>query len=370
MNAANFKWMMYRLLSITPLCFSQAAVAKVIYGMENTAQYHSSDQGPFYIQAGAFHSKHLAHTLRDKIAATTDYEVHLNYAKGFYAVVIGPLPSVQAVQAIGGINAPHIVARNAPMQREPIQREQITSKAIYAPSTSNETTKNWYIASDVGLLQTTENHALTVANNSGFQSPQNVDQYSQNHHEPVMWDVKLGRQWTREESWLPRGSLALRYQYLFPSNMNGTVTQYSLPTYKNYYYTWGVSSNVLSGYAKLALIHKSRFLPYVDAGVGGSFNQAQHYQEQAVGDVTPRVSPGFRSQSNTALTYNVGAGIDFEITNQWLLTLGYDYQSFGSINSGNGQGTWASQKLSLGNYASNMGLIGLTYLLDDHFYEN
>lgn len=104
-------------------------------------------------------------------------------------------------------------------------------------------------------------------------------------------------------------------------------------------------------------------MPYLNGGVGISNNQTNAYKESAFSGVTPRISPNFASQSNSTFAYNLGAGLDIALGPHHFISLGYDYQNFGTFSSGPGKGAeWSSQHLNLGTIKANTLLLGYTHL--------
>ncbi|MDP1602048.1 MAG: SPOR domain-containing protein [Legionella sp.] len=85
------------LIAITP----QLSFAYVIYGLDKARQFQSNLHGSFSIYAGAFRSKQSAYQLRDKIASHNKYTVRVIFKNQLYAVVLGPLPSSEAVRLAG-----------------------------------------------------------------------------------------------------------------------------------------------------------------------------------------------------------------------------------------------------------------------------
>ncbi|WP_298624256.1 outer membrane beta-barrel protein [uncultured Legionella sp.] len=259
-------------------------------------------------------------------------------------------------------------------QKAPIQAEHKLSVATseekkYSSMSkmgtlSNELKGSWYLGVDVGAAYTNTPDYMTVDNGSEFPFPEHLDQYSLRLKNMTQLGLQAGYRWKRNERWMPACSLGLRYQHLFKKNTEGSIMQYSLPDFKNYSYRWGISADVLSLYSKVNLATFGRVMPYVDAGIGVSFNHGRHYSETAYPDITPRISPNFRTNTLHQLSYNVGLGLDILLTQQLLLYVGYDFQSFGRMQSDNGVSTWNTERLSLGTFKTNTGLIGLTYILD------
>ncbi|MBN9228078.1 MULTISPECIES: outer membrane protein [Legionella] len=239
------------------------------------------------------------------------------------------------------------------------------------PSEISRDTHHWYVGMDVGFMHTIMKDEMTVPNGSEAPSPWDLDQYSLDRHQPIMLDVQAGHRWNRSEQWLPSYALALRYEHVFSKNIHGLVTQYSLPEFTNYSYSWSIEADVVSVYSKLDLVRIGRFMPYVDLGLGVSFNRSHAYNEAALPDVTSRTSPDYASKRNNQFTYNLGAGLDCFFTQNLLVSAGYSYQSFGNVSSGFGQGLdWRDAQLHLGKFKANMGLIGVSYLFDNSMPKN
>jgi opacity protein-like surface antigen len=142
------------------------------------------------------------------------------------------------------------------------------------------------------------------------------------------------------------------------------VAQYSDPEFTNYSYNWGVSADVITLYSRLDLARYNRLMIYVDLGFGMSFIQTHAYNETASANVIARDNPDYASKINYQFAYNAGAGLDYTLTGNIILSAGYSYQSFGNLSSGYGQGSnWGNARLNFGKLGGNMGLIGISYLV-------
>mgnify|MGYP002137375818 CR=1 FL=1 len=97
--------------------------------------------------------------------------------------------------------------------------------------------------------------------------------------------------------------------------------------------------------------------------MGVSFNEARAFNEMAFPGVTARITPAFSNHTLTQFTYHVGAGLDILFTSNWLLSVGYEFESFGDFSSGNGKSTWSGEHLQLDSYQANTVLLGITYLI-------
>lgn len=335
---------------------------KIIYGMDNAHQLSSSAKGPFYIQLGSFSSAEHATNYSRHLKLNSSYPVIIVRHGAFYAVEVGPIASASAVRAMT------LAKGQLSSKVNTKQFTEVSHTSVKVASTTKPQLLKgqWTIGADFGITFPYSNHTMTVNNGSDYPEPLNVDQFSvaQQHH-PAVFGVQIGRRWERAEQWVPAYAASLRYQHLFTQDLHGSISQYSLPEFKNYSYRWGMSAEVLSLNGKINIVRFGRVMPYVDAGLGVSLNRGMSYQESAYEDVTPRVSPGFTSHRQGQFYYNAGAGLDVQLTPQVIVYGGYNYQHFGRMSSGRGQSTWAGERLSLRNFASNTVLVGLTYVVGD-----
>lgn len=223
--------------------------------------------------------------------------------------------------------------------------------------------KQWYLSVGAGMEYPHINANSRVNNGSGFPAPANQDIYSyENNHHPFL-SLAGGYRFMRDRFWLPSLSLGLAYQYLPSNDLGGKIMQFSDPDFLNYNFKLGVSASLLLATAKLNLLERCHFSPYVSVGAGGAYVRTGSYGETALPNVTPRTSAGYAENTNTQFAYTLGAGLDYQINPQWILSGGYQYLSLGRLNTGSGAGTWTGQSLNLGYYRSNELLVTLTYLL-------
>ncbi len=221
---------------------------------------------------------------------------------------------------------------------------------------------NWFVSLGGGAQFPELNSHTKVNNGSEFPDPYNYDQYSINNDNAGVIAASAGRRWQNNNFWFPSYSLSIFWQYFFKTHISGEITQYSLPEFTDYTYNLDFTSNLLLASGKINLFQYGIFSPFVNGGIGSSFNNVSNYNEKALAGVTPRVSPAFRDSNTSEFAYNIGAGIDVQLLPQFILSVGYIYQDLGPISSGNGVDTWSGQSLNLGSYRSNEVLITATYL--------
>lgn len=346
-----------------------------LYGFESAKNFKGKSNGKYYLQVGSFADKSNAYRYQRVMQSELSQPVKIEQSRGNYTVVIGPIRSAAELRALGQHaslkrvrvpvhkNSKHITVHHPQLQKKALTVPVV--RKIIIPKEKDEISQSgWYLAADLGVLRTDFDQRIRVHNGSDYPEPFNKDQFSLEQNSQVFVGVGGGYRWERDSQWLPAYSLGLRYKHIFLKDFGNTITQYSKPEFTNYNYDWNIYSDVLLASTKLNLFQYSLASPYVGGGLGVAFNRASSYQETALPGITPRVSPAFTNHTSSQFAYNLGAGVDFRLTRQFILSLSYEYQDLGKISSGRGMNTWAGQKLNLDSYQSNAALLSFNYLFD------
>jgi opacity protein-like surface antigen len=206
--------------------------------------------------------------------------------------------------------------------------------------------------------------STTVVNGSSASPPSNLDSYSI-HNPNSTGDVSLygGYRFDKFNSVFPSYSLAFRFQHLVSTQLNGMIQQYSLPAFTNYNYSLNVSSDIFSVEGKVDVYQFGRFSPYVSVGIGLASTSVSGYNEQAVAGIIPRISPAYGDHTANNFMFDAGLGFDYQMTQQFWASLGYEYSNLGKIRTNSGTSTWANQSLSFGTLTNQAILLGLFYQL-------
>jgi opacity protein-like surface antigen len=219
-----------------------------------------------------------------------------------------------------------------------------------------------FVSAEIGI-QKVDSETIIINNGSDFEAPYNTDIYTGgDSSNQTSFGLTAGYRWRNENIWIPQYSLGLRYRHLFTNDINGQVIQYSLPEFTNYDYSLNMSSNALLLAGKIDVYKFNNIMPYLGLGLGMAFNHSS-YSEVALPGVTPRISPGFGNQTSSQFTYNLGAGLDVQVTPKLSLSIGYEFEHWGALNTGPGTVKWASQMLSQSSDASHALLFSLDYMI-------
>ncbi|MES2217240.1 MAG: SPOR domain-containing protein [Pseudomonadota bacterium] len=372
---------------------------ETLYSLDSALKFHSEATGNYYIQLGCFKTKEHADKLVQDVKFRTDDPVTLVEKNGWFIVTLGPYHSSEDVRAISNVLALFLKANTqsdeAPAEtkkvvpvpataavEKPVEKPKL---AVHHPHKKNKYVKNqyakykdhayihvkllrahgnWYIAGNLGVWAPIVSNTMRVNNGTGFPNPAGLDSYSTNTRWGGSIGLGTGYRWQRDARWLPVYSVGLRYQHLFATNIGQQVTQFSTPEFTNYNYTLNVASDVLLLATKLNLFQLGQILPFINAGVGISFNRVSNYSETPLAGVTGRDTPGFANNSSHGFAYSIGAGLDWRVQSQLIMSLNYEFQGLGSINTRNGVDSWSAVHLHSGTYQSNNVLLSMSYLFD------
>jgi opacity protein-like surface antigen len=355
-------------------CFTPAFPDNVhiIYGFEEAHAFHGKSGGEYYIQAGSFLSKAKATRYGNQLQSKTSYPVRITQKANFNVVSIGPLPATEVRTVANGMlsNLPaspvassHYAASHRKHSSTAHQNYAVIKEtSIVKPS--EFTGSDWFVSFGLGMQKPQSfNSNMRVNNASGFPAPYNTDLYSTSTKAAPAVAFEVGHRWERENRWLSAVALSLAYQNVLASNAGGTVMQYSAPAFINYNYNSYVSSNVVLLFGKVDLFRYHFLSSYFKVGIGGAFNRNSNYTESALPNVTPRTSPAYATHNSTQFAYDLGAGLDFQLNKQFILSAGYEYLNLGKISSGQGAGLWTGQSLNFGSYHTNEVFLSVSYLI-------
>lgn len=374
--------------SVVSYSSSLAASPQIVYGLQHAKHFNGPTKNDVYIQAGSFVEQPKASHYQRILKSKTMHSVEIVSKGNVYSVLIGPLHSPAeirktAMSLLRNSKAiPQVVKRTPfkPVHAKHIETTPETYKESQLPSitrshmhssiiltkppmiTEPQSTAHWFVGVGAGAQFPTSLDKMLVNNGSGLPAPYNQDSYGVNNDSGAVFSLSGGRRWERDSYWLPMYSFGISWQHYFNTEAGDTIMQYSDPKFLNYNYSWNLKSDLLLGTAKINIVQYGQWSPYINGGIGGAYVNTSGYSETALSGVTPRVSPGFASNTSTQFAYQVGTGVDLQVTPQIMLSLGYNYQNLGSLSSGPGVGTWSSSTLNSGSYGSNEILVSMNYL--------
>jgi len=261
----------------------------------------------------------------------------------------------------------------------------IFTLGFYGNIFANESYKNnqeffknkgsWFITADAGAMWPNFNNISLVTNGVSSSKYSNINILSQRTDNiKSMLDLSLGYKWKLDNNFIKALGFGLRYEYIFLDSIKGDVIDDKLLLTNNYVYNWRLNSSILSFFSKVNIFKYKQLMPYINAGLGASFNNASGYEIKSLGLTAPGVKPlvllvpvsskGLSPYSQTQLSYNVGAGLDILLSGNFIMNLGYEYIYLGNFRSGKGESTLSETYLNTDKASANTLLIGITYLFD------
>ncbi|QDQ40329.1 outer membrane beta-barrel protein [Legionella geestiana] len=318
-----------------------------IWGLENIPKTRASAPAPYTVHIGSYASRQNAKRMQASLQKQ-GYPASIHQKGALFVVTIGPVATLAGLsQAPLAKHTPHTPAV-----------AESHKEALSSPQNP------FFIQVFGGANFPSGLDSLRVQNGSEYPFPQNVDTYSTRSTTTGSVGLAAGRRFATTHRWIRDYSLGGRLQYVFPADIGGTITQYSLSQFENYHYRWKLSALALTADAKLNFMGTHGISPYASGGLGASFNRAASFRETANAGVTPRISPAFADRNATQFAWHAGAGLDFFEHANWLVSAGYEYESFGDFASGKGQSTWSGESLRAGTLSTNTILFGITRLID------
>lgn len=154
--------------------------------------------------------------------------------------------------------------------------------------------------------------------------------------------IGLGYQWSQDYKWFPHLNVGLQHRYTAPVIVSGEADVFA----RTFSYNYRLQQESWLVMTKADIYKWKRFMPFVTAGIGASFNRISQFFLN---------TPDFNGQLSAPKTltsdfsYSVGAGIDFIVKDDFWLSLGYFFDDFGNNKIDNITGSRLSDPLGLRN---------------------
>lgn len=158
-----------------------------------------------------------------------------------------------------------------------------------------------------------------------------------------------------------QGQLGFAVAATSNANLSGMIWDDADPQFNNYNYGYKIQHTHVAVKGKLLADSGFWLIPWVSGGLGLGFNQAHGFHN------TPTLSealpnPNFSSNTQTAFTYTLGAGVQKALNEHWQVGVGYEFADWGKSNLGRADGQTLDGRLGLNHPYTNGVLFNLTYL--------
>ena len=144
------------------------------------------------------------------------------------------------------------------------------------------------------------------------------------------------------------------------TSLSGHVWDDTEPAFNNYTYNYQIRHTHLALKGKLLADRGYIVTPWVSGSLGVGFNQSHGFSN------TPTISEAvamsnFASNTTTAFTYTVGAGVQRHLNQHWQAGVGYEFSDWGRSQLSRASGQTLNTGLSLSHLYTNGFLFNLTY---------
>ena len=159
-------------------------------------------------------------------------------------------------------------------------------------------------------------------------------------------------------------NLALQYGLAVATtswaNLSGMIWEAGEPQFDNFTYHYRITHTHIVAQGKLLYETSSSYTPYLSTGVGAGFNYAYEFSMKPL--LTEIVmQPPFLSNMQTALSYEVGAGVFKEVSSQYALGLGYVFSDWGKSTLARANGQTMSSGLPLNHLYTHQFQVSMSY---------
>lgn len=151
------------------------------------------------------------------------------------------------------------------------------------------------------------------------------------------------------------------------AKVKGDVWQDADPDFDNFDYTYnlsqfriGLKGRVVSTKSLFMKSFDYRIMPYGSGEIAIGWNSSSRYQTTPKID-TAVVQPPFASNTETALSYAFGAGLQGKVNDHVQVAAGYEIAGWGNSSLGLANGQTTKTKLSLNNLYANQLLFSVIY---------
>ena len=206
-----------------------------------------------------------------------------------------------------------------------------------------------------GWADTNQNQVVTLL-------PGVQNRYVSSDNTSLFFDGEIFLGWQQHLKNKVDTQLGIAYMKTSSATLNGVVWQAANPRFDNQSYTYNLQHSHVAAKGKVMYnIQKSNQL-YINGSLGVGFNSAHAYTNTPV-IRTVIASPNFTNNTQTALTYTVGAGLQREVAPHWVLGIGYQFADWGQSHLNAAPGQTVGYGPSLNHFYTNELQFGATYLL-------
>lgn len=135
-----------------------------------------------------------------------------------------------------------------------------------------------------------------------------------------------------------------------------------------YHYQYRLHAQQLLVVTKLLKTYRQIYHPYVSLGLGASFNHQSNFNALSYETGSINLTPTFSANTHTAFAYQLGLGVDTNLSEHVRMGIGYQFSNLGRATFKNGRVIFNNYSfpspfnLAIDNNYSNQFIAQLTYL--------
>ena len=158
-----------------------------------------------------------------------------------------------------------------------------------------------------------------------------------------------------------QGQLGFAVALAGNAKLSGNVWDDADPQFNNYVYNYKVNHVHVAVKSKVLADQGSWLTPWISGSLGVGFNRAYSFSNTpTIFEAIP--NKNFVSNTETAFTYTLAAGVQRVLNKHWQVGIGYEFSDWGQSQLGRASGQTLGQGLFLNHLYTNGLLINLTYL--------
>ena len=169
----------------------------------------------------------------------------------------------------------------------------------------------------------------------------------------------LGLQKNLFSQWL--GQLGLVVAVSTKDTLQGTIWDDADPQFDNYRYQYKIQSSRVAVQGKLLINKHYRLMPWISGSLGVGFNHAYGFTNTPlIYEALP--NDNFSSQTRSAFTYSLGAGLQQKLNQHWQVGMGYEFVDWGRSQLARAACQRLNSGLQFNHVYTNGILFNLTYI--------
>ena len=194
-----------------------------------------------------------------------------------------------------------------------------------------------------------------------FLTPEVKETYVANQSTKTLFNGEAFLGLQKSLTQIMQGQLGLAVGFSTPISLEDEVWDVD-PEFNNYISHYKIQHTHIALKGKLLVDAGYWITPWISGSLGVGFNNAHGFHSTpTLFEVLPPAD--FRSHTQTAFTYTVGAGLQKALNEHWQVGVGYEFADWGKSHLGRAAGQTQNNGLGLNHLYTNGVLLNLTFTI-------